>query len=81
MVDNTDDISIWIDPPGAELVSGRLKEYLPKSKHGCIVFTSRDKQTGVKLAGQNIIEVPEMDEGGALQLLRNSLVEPSLLDI
>ena len=44
------------------------------------MFTTRDKKTAVKLAAQNIIEVPEMDEDGALQLLQRSLVEPSLLD-
>jgi hypothetical protein len=78
--DNADDLSIWIRSSGLEPGSGNLKEYLPKSKQGCIVFTTRDKKTAVKLAGQNIIEVPEMDEDGALQLLQKSLVEPSLLD-
>ncbi len=53
-----------------------LKEYLPKSKQGCIVFTTRGKKTTVRLVGQNFIEVPEMDEDGAMQLLQKSLAEP-----
>lgn len=78
--DNADDLSMWIRSSGSEPGSKNLKDYLPKSKQGCIVFTTRDKKTAIKLAGQNIIEVPEMEEDGALQLLQKSLVEPSLLD-
>lgn len=40
------------------------------------MFTTRDKKTAVKLVGQNFIEVPEMDEDGAVQLLHNLLSEP-----
>jgi hypothetical protein len=58
--------------------SGSLKEYLPKSKQGCIVFTSRDKRTAIKLAGQNIVQVPEMDEDGAVQLLQSLLLNQLL---
>jgi hypothetical protein len=56
-----------------------LKEFLPKNNQGCIVFTTRDKKTAVKLVGQNFTEVPEMDEGGAMQLLQKSLAAPILL--
>jgi hypothetical protein len=76
---NADDLSMWIRVSGSEPGPGSLKEYLPKSKQGCIVFTSRDKKTAVKLAGRNIIEVPEMDEDGAIQLLQKSLIDLSLL--
>jgi hypothetical protein len=85
--DNADDIGMWVHTstqgptpgPAAGLVkqtksgSGCLKEYLPKSNQGCIVFTTRDKKTAVKLVGQNLVEVPEMDEDEAVKLLRQSL--------
>jgi tetratricopeptide (TPR) repeat protein len=77
--DNADDLSMWICSSGSEPGSGGLKEYLPKSKQGCILFTTRDKKTAVKLVGQNFIEVPEMDEDGAMQLLQKSLAEPGAL--
>jgi len=77
--DNADDVGMWIGPSGSEAGSGALKEYLPKSNQGCIVFTTRDKKTAVKLAGSNIIEVPEMDEDGAFELLQKSLSDLSLL--
>jgi len=77
--DNADDLGMWIGSSASEAGSGRLKEYLPRSKQGCIVFTTRDKRTAVRLASPNIIEVPEMDEDGAVALLQKSLVDPSLL--
>jgi hypothetical protein len=77
--DNADDISMWIHP-GSESESRSLKEYLPKSKQGCIVFTTRDRKMAVKLAGQNIVEVPEMDEDGAMYLLQKSLIYPVARD-
>ena len=55
--DNAEDIDMWI----AEAGSGRLIEYLPRSKQGCIVFTSRDTKAAVKLAHKNIIDVPQID--------------------
>jgi len=78
--DNADDLGMWISPSRSEPGSGRSKEYLPRSNQGCIVFTTRDKKTAVKLASPNIIEVPEMDEEGAVELLHKSLVKPDLHD-
>jgi GTPase SAR1 family protein len=76
--DNADDIDMWIDRPGEE--SGRLKEYLPSSHKGCIVFTTRDRKAAVKLAHQNIVEVREMDENLATQLLQRCLVKQDLIN-
>jgi hypothetical protein len=49
--DNADDLSMWIRLSGSDPGPGSLKEYLPMSKQGCIVFTTRDKKTAVKLVG------------------------------
>ena len=78
LFDNADDVNMWTSQssPG----SGRLVDYLPRSEQGCIVFTTRDRKTAVKLAQQSIVEVPEMDEIAGIQLLRNSLVNPDLTD-
>jgi tetratricopeptide (TPR) repeat protein len=73
--DNADDINMWINTPRSERESGRLIEYLPKSKEGCILFTTRDRKTAYKLVQrkQNIIEVPDMNEDVAIQLLQKCL--------
>jgi hypothetical protein len=48
--DNADDIDMWIGLAGSVPGSDRLIDYLPKSKHGSILFTSRDRKAAVKLA-------------------------------
>ncbi|KAH8745706.1 kinase subdomain-containing protein, partial [Hyaloscypha sp. PMI_1271] len=78
--DNADDIDMWIDRPRSERESRRLIDYLPRSKQGCIVFTTRNKKTAVKLAHQNIVQVLEMDEDVAVQLLQKCLINPSLVN-
>ncbi|KAJ9132607.1 Kinesin light chain 1 [Pleurostoma richardsiae] len=76
--DNADDLDMWIGKSTQE--SGRLIDYLPRSRRGSIIFTTRDKKTAVKLAGRNIIEMSEMDETGARHLLQECLVDLDLLD-
>ena len=78
--DNADDIEMWIAKPGSEKGSYGLIDYLPRSKQGSIVFTTRDRRIAVKLAGQNVVEIPEMDEEAAAQLLQNCLIYPSLVN-
>jgi tetratricopeptide (TPR) repeat protein len=78
--DNADDLSMWIRSPGSEAGPGGLKEYLPQSKQGCVLFTTRDKKVAVKLAGRDVVEVPELDDKGAMHLLQESLVDTSLMD-
>jgi hypothetical protein len=68
--DNADDIDMWKSKQG----SGRLIDYLPRSIQGSIVFTTRNRKIAVKLAHQNIVEVLEMDENVATQLLQKFLV-------
>jgi hypothetical protein len=46
--DNADEINMWIDTPGSEWEPGRLIEYLPKSREGYIIFTTRDRKTAYK---------------------------------
>ena len=76
--DNADDINMWMAKPESVLGSGRLIEYLPTSNQGCIVFTTRDRKTAVKLAHQNVVEVPKMNEEVAKQLLQKYLVNLDL---
>ncbi|KAH8745450.1 hypothetical protein F5882DRAFT_312735, partial [Hyaloscypha sp. PMI_1271] len=75
---NADDVNIWITQSGPG--SGRLIDYLPRSEQGCIVFTTRDRKTAVKLAHRNVVEVLEMDENVAIQLLQKCLVNSDLVN-
>jgi tetratricopeptide (TPR) repeat protein len=76
--DNADDIDMWMGKSQPE--SSRLIDHLPRSNLGTIVFTTRDKRAAVKLANQNIISVPEMDEDAAKHLLQKCLINQSLAD-
>ncbi|KFY31849.1 hypothetical protein V493_00740, partial [Pseudogymnoascus sp. VKM F-4281 (FW-2241)] len=77
--DNADDIDMWVGTP-AEQGTKRLIDYLPRSKLGCIVFTTRDRKTAVKLAQKNVVEVPAMSEDVATSMLRNCLIDPDLVN-
>ncbi|KAF2190151.1 TPR-like protein [Zopfia rhizophila CBS 207.26] len=56
-----------------------LAAYLPQSRNGSILITSRNKDAAARLAGgyKNIKEVCVMDESQGLQLLRNRLQDTS----
>jgi hypothetical protein len=81
--DNADDIDMWIAKPGSGSGSvqgsGGLIDYLPRSKQGSIVFTTRDRKTAVKLAQESILEVQEMNEELSVLLLQKCLVNPDLV--
>jgi tetratricopeptide (TPR) repeat protein len=80
--DNADDIDMWITKAEPKLQSSHdshpLIEYLPKSKHGAIIFTTRDRKVAVKLAHQNVVDVTEMEEDMAAQLLKKCLINTDL---
>ncbi|TVY18739.1 Kinesin light chain [Lachnellula arida] len=79
--DNADDIQMWSGKTRSESQqSNRLIDYIPRSKTGRVIFTTRDRKVGVKLAQQNVIEVPKMTEDTAIRMLRNSLIDKSLVE-
>jgi tetratricopeptide (TPR) repeat protein len=82
--DNADDIDMWIAKAGSKQESEEgsrgLGDYLPSSGQGSIIFTTRDRRTASKLARQNVVIIPEMDEVAATQLLQKCLINPDLVN-
>ncbi|KAI9149039.1 Vegetative incompatibility protein [Paramyrothecium foliicola] len=76
VIDNADDFSIWTDKSTED--SSRLMDHLPRSSHGSILFTTRDKKAAVKLAGRDVVTLSDLDEDGAMGLLQAYLIDPSL---
>ena len=76
--DNADDIEMWIKKDGHANGSPALKQYLPRSSQGRIIFTTRSRKVAVKLAQENVIAVSEMDEKTASLLLSKSLLMQDL---
>lgn len=79
IIDNADDIDMWTEGALNSSNSG-LRSLLPKSDQGAIVFTTRSNRVAQYLAPGNIIEIREMDEKKALKVLKNSLVNKSLVE-
>jgi tetratricopeptide (TPR) repeat protein len=75
--DNADDIDMWTESKDSS--AGKLREYLPSSEQGAVVFTTRSNKVAQYLANTDVIKIPEMDEHKATQVLRNCLVEKELL--
>jgi tetratricopeptide (TPR) repeat protein len=81
IVDNADDIEVFypkkmrtIDESLAP-ISTSVVAYLPQSRNGSILITSRSKDAAARLAGghKNIKEVRAMDESQALYLFRSKI--------
>jgi tetratricopeptide (TPR) repeat protein len=81
ILDNADDIEVFYPKQGRFKV-GQLSnsttspiEYLPQSRNGSILITSRSKDAAARLAGgyQQIKEIDRLSEAQALQLLQNKL--------
>ncbi|KAJ3571480.1 hypothetical protein NPX13_g5363 [Xylaria arbuscula] len=73
IVDNIDDM---------ELLRVYLADYVPFSRQGSILFTTRNRQVAVQLdiPRENIITVQEMDNAEATKLLRKGLKESQIGD-
>ncbi len=77
--DSADDIDIWTDKASNTTGSGRRISYLPKSKHGSIIITTRSRKVAVELAGNNVVSVGEMDDIMAKDLLKKSVIDRDVL--
>ncbi|KAL4947036.1 hypothetical protein BDW69DRAFT_204829 [Aspergillus filifer] len=77
--DNADNIDMWFGKSKGNAEPCRLSDYVPWSMTGSVLFTTRFKKVASKLAMQDVITVPEMDEAKALELLGERLVDKSLL--
>ena len=77
IIDNADDIDVLYKRVDKELP---LVDYLPASCKGSIIFTTRNRKAAVKQAGNNIIEVGEMNPADAKEVLKKSLLRTHLLN-
>ncbi|KAJ5675273.1 Acyl transferase/acyl hydrolase/lysophospholipase [Penicillium maclennaniae] len=78
--DNADDLSMWTHL-SSETGGEGLREYLPKATdgQGAIVFTTRSNRVAQYLASTEVVEIAEMDERKATKVLKNLLVNKSLV--
>ncbi|KAN0087051.1 hypothetical protein V8E54_000739 [Elaphomyces granulatus] len=77
IIDNLDDMNMWTTSDGSSPV---LKTYIPQSKYGFVLFTTRNQQLATTLVGPEVISIPEMDDKMATDLLRASLIRKDLVN-
>ncbi|KAF2499145.1 hypothetical protein BU16DRAFT_261331 [Lophium mytilinum] len=72
VVDNADDLTLFdrTDPS-----SESLADYIPQSRHGRVLVTSRNKAAATSIVGrhQDVINVDEMSQDEAMSLLKTKL--------
>lgn len=81
VVDNADDSAVVFSSPGDQPAdsSGRMREalseFIPQSRNGSILITSRNREVAYRLTGsdRDILPVGPMDETHALTLLQSKL--------
>ncbi|KAN0087042.1 hypothetical protein V8E54_000730 [Elaphomyces granulatus] len=77
IIDNLDDMNMWTTSDGLSPV---LKTYIPQSKYGFVLFTTRNQQLATSLVGPEVIGIHEMDDKMATDLLRVSLIRKDLVN-
>lgn len=75
IIDNADDLDVLHSPLGEGSGASRLIDYLPYSRKGSVIFTTRTRQVAVQVAGNNVIELDKLNEREAKELLRTRLFE------
>ncbi|KAL4745890.1 hypothetical protein BDW72DRAFT_45246 [Aspergillus terricola var. indicus] len=77
--DNADDLDMWTGGSG---IFPALQDFLPHSRQGHILFTTRNRKAAVKMASASnyVTHVSEPSESDGLEMLRRSLIDKKLLD-
>jgi len=83
IIDNADDVEMLYgraDESNESSDSPALADYLPFSRKGSILFTTRNLEAAVKEAGVDVIILREMSESDSQKLLETSLLDKSLTE-
>ncbi|KAK5674032.1 hypothetical protein LTS10_013212 [Elasticomyces elasticus] len=79
IVDNADDPQILVSSSNAGTKVARLADYLPDSDRGKIIFTTRNRKAAGDLTQSSKLEVKDMGEVEARQLLSRRITKQALL--
>lgn len=80
VIDNADDHDVLLGAADGDSKSARLRDYLPRSDRGAILFTTRSKKVADALTQSSVLELTDMGDAEAMQLLTRRLTKPALLD-
>ena len=75
VVDNADDDSVLFDALRETSSADRLIDWLPHSRKGSIVFTTRTREAAIKLAASNVVPLGELTETEAEEVMKSRLLQ------
>ena len=76
ILDNADSHDILFGSDANQAAA--LTDYIPQSSKGSIVYTTRSLEVAISLAGNEVVEVVEMEEEAATKFLSISLIRKDL---
>jgi tetratricopeptide (TPR) repeat protein len=74
--DNADDMELLTK---GSATAPPLKDVLPQSEDGHILFTTRNRKLAVKVAAPNVLSIPEIDQDTAKEIFEKLLIQKGLL--
>ncbi|KAH8804492.1 violaceus kinesin [Xylogone sp. PMI_703] len=80
IIDNADDIDILFKQTHGSTRTTALVDYLPFSRKGSILFTTRNRRAAIKQAGNKVICVDVMDMAEASKVLEKCLIRGITFD-
>ncbi|KAF2831501.1 kinesin light chain 1 [Ophiobolus disseminans] len=80
IVDNADDPTVLQGTVSSDPRSARLSDLLPCSRQGTILFTTRSRKAAWTLSPDCVLELKDMNQAEARQLLVQRVTEDALLD-
>lgn len=80
IVDNADDLDILFEKLDDSSNAARLFDYLPRSRKGSIVFTTRTRKAAVHQVDNNVLELGELSEVEAKEVLGKRLIRKNQLN-
>jgi tetratricopeptide (TPR) repeat protein len=80
IVDNADDPAVLQGIVDGDVRSARLSDFLPRSRRGAILFTTRSRKAAQTLTPNHVLELKDMSEAEARQLLVQRVTQEALLD-
>ncbi|KAF1950658.1 purine and uridine phosphorylase [Byssothecium circinans] len=75
VVDNADDDSVLFGALGETSRTDRLIDWLPHSRKGSIVFTTRTRTAAIRLAESNVVPLGELTKAEAEEVLKTRLLQ------
>jgi tetratricopeptide (TPR) repeat protein len=80
VVDNADNPAVLLGLVDSDSTSPQLCGYLPHSRRGAVLFTTRSRKAAWTLTPGSVLELTDMSQGEARELLTQYITKEALLD-